>query len=43
MKTMSNIYDYRIRSTNLYVEATFGEYLQYAKDLNELPRNRAAG
>ncbi len=33
MEIMSNIYDYRIKSTNLYVETTFGEYLQYAKDL----------
>lgn len=43
MKIMSNIYDYRIRSTNLYVETTFGEYLQYAKDLiknNDLQRKR---
>ena len=40
---MSNIYDYRIRSTNLYVETTFGEYLQYAKDLiknNDFQRKR---
>lgn len=43
MKIMSNIYDYRIRSTNLYVETTFGEYLQYAKDLiknNDFQRKR---
>lgn len=43
MEIMSNIYDYRIKSTNLYVEATFGEYLQYAKDLiknNDLQRKR---
>ena len=40
---MSNIYDNRIKSTNLYVETTFGEYLQYAKDLiknNDLQRKR---
>ena len=40
---MSNIFDYRIKSKNLYVETTFGEYLQYAKDLlknNELQRKR---
>lgn len=43
MEIMSNIYDYRIKSTNLYVETTFGEYLQYAKDLiknNDLQRKR---
>lgn len=43
MVIMSNIYDYRIKSTNLYIETTFGEYLQYAKDLiknNDLQRKR---
>lgn len=43
MEIMSNIYDYRIKSTNLYIETTFGEYLQYAKDLiknNDLQRKR---
>lgn len=43
MRIMSNIYDNRIKSTNLYVETTFGEYLQYAKDLiknNDLQRKR---
>ena len=43
MKIMSTIYDHRIKSTNLYVETTFGEYLQYAKDLiknNNLQRKR---
>ena len=40
---MSNINDYRINSLNLYVETTFGEYLQYARDLvknNDLQRKR---
>lgn len=43
MEIMSRIYDHRIKSTNLYVETTFGEYLQYAKDLiknNDLQRKR---
>ncbi len=43
MKIMSRIIDHRINSTNLYVETTFGEYLQYAKDLiknNDLQRKR---
>ncbi len=43
MEIMSRIFDYRIKSKNLYVETTFGEYLQYAKDLlknNELQRKR---
>ena len=33
MEIMSSINDYRINSLNLYVETTFGEYLQYARDL----------
>ena len=40
---MSRIYDKRINSTNLYVETTFGEYLEYASKLidnNELQRRR---
>lgn len=40
---MSRINDYRIKSVNLYVETTYGEYLQYAKDLiknNDLQRKR---
>lgn len=40
---MSTIKDYRINSTNIYVETSFGEYLQYAKDLiknNDLQRKR---
>lgn len=40
---MSSINDYRINSLNLYVETTFGEYLQYARDLvknNDLQRKR---
>ena len=43
MEIMSNINDYRINSLNLYVETTFGEYLQYARDLvknNDLQRKR---
>ncbi len=43
MEIMSRIKDYRINSMNMYVETTFGEYLQYAKDLiknNDLQRKR---
>lgn len=43
MRKMSEIYDNRIRSKNFYFETTFGEYLQYAKDLiqnNDLQRKR---
>ena len=43
MEIMSTINDYRINSLNLYVETTFGEYLQYARDLvknNDLQRKR---
>jgi len=43
MEVMSRINDYRIKSVNLYVETTYGEYLQYAKDLiknNDLQRKR---
>lgn len=43
MEIMSSINDYRINSLNLYVETTFGEYLQYARDLvknNDLQRKR---
>lgn len=31
MKLMSCIHDTRIKSTNLYLETTYGEYLEYAK------------
>lgn len=43
MKIMSKIYDQRINSWNLYVESTFGEYLNFAKKIienNELQRKR---
>lgn len=43
MKVMSRIYDHRINSWNLYIETTFGEYLQYANQIiknNELQRKR---
>ncbi len=43
MDVMSVIKDHRINSTNIYVETTFGEYLQYAKDIiknNDLQRKR---
>lgn len=43
MKVMSKIYDKRINSWNLYVESSFGEYLQFARkiiDNNELQRKR---
>ena len=40
---MSRIYDHRINSTNLYVETTFGEYLEFASEIiknNDLQRNK---
>ena len=43
MKIMSKIYDQRINSWNVYVESSFGEYLQFAKKIirnNELQRKR---
>lgn len=43
MQIMSRIYDHRINSTNLYVETTFGEYLEFAGKIirnNDLQRNR---
>lgn len=43
MKLLSNIHDSRINSTNLYVETTYGEYLEYAKKIvknNEFQRKR---
>lgn len=43
MEIVSKIKDYRINSLNMYVETTFGEYLQYARDLvknNDLQRKR---
>lgn len=43
MKIMSKIYDQRINSWNVYVESSFGEYLQFAKKIihnNDLQRKR---
>lgn len=43
MEIVSSINDYRINSLNMYIETTFGEYLQYAKDIiknNDLQRKR---
>ena len=43
MKIMSKIFDQRINSWNIYVESTFGEYLEFAKKIinnNELQRKR---
>ena len=43
MKIMSKIYDQRINSWNVYVESSFGEYLQFAKKTihnNDLQRKR---
>lgn len=43
MQIMSRIFDNRINSTNLYVETTFGEYLEFARSIiknNDLQRKR---
>lgn len=43
MQVLSKIKDHRINSRNLFVEATFGEYLSFAKKIktnNELQRKR---
>ena len=43
MQIMSRIFDNRINSTNLYVETTFGQYLEFAKSIiknNDLQRKR---
>ena len=43
MNIMSHVYDKRISSWNLYVETTFGEYLNFAKKIisnNDLQRKR---
>ena len=43
MKVLSSIFDRRIKSKNLYVDTTFGEYLSYAREIitnNELQRKR---
>ena len=43
MQIMSRIVDHRINSTNLYVETTFGEYLEFAQAIiknNDLQRKR---
>ena len=43
MQIMSRIFDSRINSTNLYVETTFGKYLEFARAIiknNDLQRKR---
>lgn len=43
MQIMSRIFDSRISSTNLYVETTFGKYLEFARAIiknNDLQRKR---